>query len=103
AEDLEWADTVFSAVLLASLLMYFVIQAFKIPSSSMESTLMVGDHLFVNKFVYGLRVPLAGKRVFELRPISRGDVIVFQFPDDDITHLHCGSVQYRKDFIKRVV
>lgn len=102
-EDLEWADTVFSAVLLASVLMYFVVQAFKIPSSSMESTLLIGDHLFVNKFIYGLRVPLAGKRVFSLAPISRGDVIVFEFPDHDVSHLHCGSVQYRKDFIKRVV
>ncbi len=103
AEDTEWADTVFSAVLLASLLMYFVIQAFKIPSSSMESTLLIGDHLFVNKFIYGLRIPLTGKRLFELRPIERGDVIVFEFPDDDPQHLHCGSLQYRKDFIKRVI
>ena len=102
-EDLEWADTVFSAVLLASLLMYFVVQAFKIPSSSMESTLLIGDHLFVNKFIYGLRIPLTGKRLFKLRPVNRGDVIVFRFPDDDPHDLHCGSVQYHKDFIKRVV
>jgi signal peptidase I len=69
----------------------------------MESTLLIGDHLFVNKFIYGLRVPLAGRRVFPLKPIARGDVIVFQFPDVDSHALHCGSVQYRKDFIKRVV
>ncbi|MBI3551114.1 MAG: signal peptidase I [Elusimicrobia bacterium] len=102
-EDLEWSDTVFSAVLLASMLMYFVIQAFKIPSSSMESTLLIGDHLFVNKFIYGLRVPLTGKRLFKFRPVERGDVIVFRFPDDDPHNLHCGSVQYGKDFIKRVI
>lgn len=103
AEDLEWADTVFSAVILASMLMYFIVQAFKIPSSSMESTLLIGDHLFVNKFIYGLRIPLTGKRLFKFKPVDRGDVIVFQFPDDDPHDLHCGSVQYRKDFIKRVV
>ena len=102
-EDLDWAETVFSAMLLASVLMYFVIQAFKIPSGSMRSTLLEGDHLFVNKFVYGLRVPLAGKRVFPLRQVQRGDIIVFQFPSDDPSDLHCGSLQYGRDFIKRVV
>lgn len=103
AEDTEWAETVFSAVLLASVLMYFIVQAFKIPSGSMEKTLLIGDHLFVNKFIYGLRVPLKGSRLFPLRPVSRGDVIVFRFPSDDVTELHCGSIQYGKDFIKRVI
>ncbi|MBI5241369.1 MAG: signal peptidase I [Elusimicrobia bacterium] len=102
-EDLEWAETVFSAVLLASVLMYFVIQAFKIPSGSMRSTLLEGDHLFVNKFIYGLRVPLTGKRVLALRRVQRGDIVVFRFPVDDPRELHCGSIQYGKDFIKRVV
>lgn len=102
-EDSEWSETVFSAVILASLLMYFVIQAFKIPSGSMESTLLIGDHLFVNKFIYGLRVPFSGERVFPLRPVERGDIIVFRFPVDDPRELHCGSVQYGKDFIKRVI
>lgn len=103
AEDLEWAETVFSAVLLAAVLMYFVVQAFKIPSGSMEKTLLIGDHLFVNKFIYGLRVPFSGSRVLPLKPVNRGDIIVFRFPVDDPRELHCGSVQYRKDFIKRVV
>jgi signal peptidase I len=102
-EDEEWAETVFSAVVLASLLMYFVIQAFKIPSSSMEPTLLIGDHLFVNKFIYGVRVPFTGKRVFQFRPVKRGDIIVFQFPTDDAEEQHCGSPQYKKDFIKRVI
>jgi signal peptidase I len=102
-EDLEWSETVFSAVLLASVLMYFVVQAFKIPSGSMERTLLVGDHLFVNKFTYGLRVPFTGKRVLPLRQVARGDVIVFRFPSDDPTELHCGSIQFGKDFIKRVI
>jgi signal peptidase I len=102
-EDSEWSETVFSAVLLAAVLMYFVIQAFKIPSGSMESTLLIGDHLFVNKFVYGLRVPVSGKRVLPLKKVQRGDIIVFRFPVDDPRELHCGSVQFRKDFIKRVI
>lgn len=102
-EDLEWADTVFSAALMASLLMMFVIQAFKIPSASMERTLLIGDHLFVNKFLYGLRVPVSGARVLPIRQPKRGDVMVFQFPVDDPTALHCGSVQYGKDFIKRLI
>ena len=103
SEDLEWAETVFSAVLLAAVLMYFVVQAFKIPSGSMRSTLLEGDHLFVNKFIYGLKVPLAGRRALPMRKVSRGDVIVFQFPSDDARELHCGSIQYGKDFIKRVI
>ena len=102
-EDIEWADTVFSATLLAWVLMSFVLQAFKIPSSSMEKTLLIGDHLFVNKFLYGLRVPFSGKRVIPFKPVSRGDVVVFRFPVDDPRELHCGSMQYGKDFIKRVV
>jgi signal peptidase I len=102
-EDLEWADTVFSAALMASLLMMFVIQAFKIPSASMEKTLLIGDHLFVNKFLYGARVPVTGRRILPLRQPKRGDVLVFQFPVDNPTELHCGSVQYGKDFIKRLV
>jgi signal peptidase I len=102
-EDLEWAETVFSAVLLASVLMYFVVQAFKIPSGSMRNTLLEGDHLFVNKFIYGLRVPFTGRRVLALRQVQRGDVIVFRFPVDDPKERHCGDVQYGKDFIKRVI
>jgi signal peptidase I len=102
-EDLEWADTVFSAALMASLLMMFVVQAFKIPSASMEKTLLIGDHLFVNKFLYGVRVPISGRRILPLRKPRHGDILVFQFPVEDPTELHCGSVQYGKDFIKRLI
>ncbi|MBI3300153.1 MAG: signal peptidase I [Elusimicrobia bacterium] len=102
-EDLEWADTVFSAVFLASLLMYFIVQAFKIPSGSMESTLRIGDHLFVNKFIYGVRIPFTQKRVLRFRSVKAGDIVVFQFPTDDPEAQHCGGQQYAKDFIKRVV
>lgn len=102
-EDWEWSETVFSAVLLASVLMYCVVQAFKIPSGSMRMTFLEGDHLFVNKFIYGLRVPLKGTRVMPLRKVERGDVIVFRFPSDNPQEAHCGSIQYGKDFIKRVI
>lgn len=102
-EDLEWSDTFCSAILLAAVLMYCVMQAFKIPSGSMRNTLLEGDHLFVNKFVYGIRVPFTQKRVFKWKKVRHGDVVVFQFPTDEESELHCGSVQYGKDFIKRAV
>ncbi|MBI4678345.1 MAG: signal peptidase I [Elusimicrobia bacterium] len=102
-EDWEWSETVFSAVILASVLMYFVIQAFKIPSGSMRRTFMEGDHLFVNKFIYGLRVPFSGRRVLSLRKVARGDIVVFRFPSEDPRKAHCNSIQHGKDFIKRVV
>lgn len=102
-EDLEWAETFFSALILASLMMYFVVQAFKIPSGSMKNTLLIGDHLFVNKFVYGIRIPFTNKRVLRLRPVDAKDVVVFRFPTEDTEEQHCGSIQYGKDFIKRVV
>ncbi|MBI4051171.1 MAG: signal peptidase I [Elusimicrobia bacterium] len=102
-EDLEWSETVFSAVLLAAFMMYFLIQAFKIPSGSMRSTLLEGDHLFVNKFIYGVRIPWTSKKFWKLRPIRREDVVVFRFPSESPQEVHCGSPQYGKDFIKRVV
>jgi signal peptidase I len=103
AEDWEWSETVFSAVLLASVLMYCVVQAFKIPSGSMRMTFLEGDHLFVNKFIYGLRVPFKGTRIMPLRSIERKDIVVFRFPSDNPQEAHCGSIQYGKDFIKRVI
>jgi signal peptidase I len=97
-ESLEWADTGFSAILLAATIMFFVVQAFKIPSGSMRSTLLEGDHLFVNKFIYGLRVPYTGRRVFRFREVQRGDIVVFRFPAEDKDNPH-----YGKDFIKRAI
>jgi|CXWL01.1.fsa_nt_gi signal peptidase I len=102
-DDLEWADTVFSSALLAWVLMTFLIQAFKIPSGSMERTLLIGDHLFVNKFIYGLRVPIWGKRLIPLRDVQRGDVMVFEFPVADPRDPHCGKINAGENFIKRVV
>lgn len=97
-ESLEWADTGFSAILLAAAIMYFVVQAFKIPSGSMRSTLLEGDHLFVNKFIYGLRVPYTGKKILRWREVQRGDVVVFRFPAESKESQH-----YGKDFIKRAI
>ncbi len=101
--DMEWSETVFSAVLLASVVMYLFVQAFKIPSGSMEKTFLVGDHLFVNKFVYGFRIPYTKTKILKFRHVKRGDIVVFQFPSEDPREFQCGGSQYGKDFIKRVV
>lgn len=98
AVDLEWAQTASSAVIMASVIMYTLVQAFKIPSGSMHPTLYEGDHLFVNKFYYGIRVPFTDKRVFEFHQPHRGDVVVFRFPSEDSSNSH-----YSKDFIKRTI
>ena len=70
----------------------FLVEAFKIPSGSMERTLLVGDFLLVNKLVYGAEVPFTGKRLPALRHPQLGDVVVFQWPEDPT-----------KDFVKRLV
>jgi len=103
AEDLEWVETSFSAIILASVIMYAVLQAFKIPSGSMEDTLLIGDHLFVNKFIYGIRVPFTTKRVFKIRDVKRGEVIVFQAPPEAIVSRDERESGVKKDFIKRAV
>ncbi len=90
---------------LAIILRTFFVQAYKIPSGSMEPTLLVGDHIIVNKLIYGLRLPDSffgltplekdipwGHYVFKFEPVHRGDVVVFVFPPDPT-----------KDFIKRVI
>jgi len=102
-EDMEWSETIFSAVVLASVVMYLFVQAFKIPSGSMRVTFLEGDHLFVNKFIYGFRVPYTNKKVLNFKKINRGDIVVFQFPSFDPAEEQCGGRQYGKDFIKRVI
>ncbi len=97
-DNLEWADTGFSAILLASVVMFFVIQAFKIPSGSMRMTFIEGDHLFVNKFIYGIPIPFSDKKILPFKKVSPEDIVIFRFPTDDKTNQHHG-----KDFIKRVV
>ncbi len=88
----EYTESIGVAVFVALLLRAFVVEAFKIPSGSMIPTLEVGDHIFVNKFIYGLRVPLTNLRPVRFRTPTRGEVIVFVYPKDE-----------DKDFIKRVV
>lgn len=102
AADLEWVETAFSAVLLAAVIMYGLVQAFKIPSGSMEDTLLIGDHLFVNKFIYGVRVPFTEKRLFKIRDVRRGDIIVFQCPEAALSDQE-RERGVRKDFIKRAI
>jgi signal peptidase I len=97
-EEKEWIDTGFSAIFMATFIMYFIVQAFKIPSGSMRSTLMEGDHLFVNKFIYGLRIPLTDKKIARFKKVKHDDIIVFRFPSEDKKSEH-----YGKDFIKRAI
>ena len=88
----EYVEALFTAVLIAFVIRSFIVEPFKIPSSSMVPTLMIGDHIFVNKFIYGLRPPFTKKHFFRYRTPKRGEVIVFIYPEDE-----------SKDFIKRVV
>jgi len=94
----EWGEALFVAAILALIIRTFVVQAFKIPSGSMEDTLLIGDHLLVNKFIYGMQVPFSDERFFTIRHPQRGDIIVFEFPEDKGK-----SYFQRRDFIKRVV
>lgn len=88
----EYFESIFIALLLALTIRSFVIEAFKIPSSSMVPTLLIGDHIFVNKFAYGLRVPFTKYWPVHLNKVKHGDVIVFMFPRDESLN-----------FIKRVI
>lgn len=101
--DLEWADTSWSAILLASLLMFFVIQAFKIPSGSMRMTLIEGDHLFVNKFIYGIHIPFSnGKRILEFKKVKHKDIVIFSAPESALSKTE-KEKGIKKDFIKRAI
>ena len=88
----EYAESIIIAVLLALVIRTYLVQAFKIPSGSMEDTLAIGDHLLVNKFIYGTKVPFTATSIIKIRDPRQGDVIVFEYPEDP-----------SKDFIKRVV
>jgi len=88
----EYLEPIIIVGLIALFIRAFVVQAFKIPSSSMEPTLLVGDYILVNKFIYGFRIPYTDTRYFQFKKPQRGDVIVFIFPLDP-----------SKDFIKRVI
>src|SRR5881227_3612000 len=88
----EYFESLVIAVVLALFIRTFVVQAFKIPTGSMEQNLLIGDHLLVNKFVFGATRSPAERAVLPIREIRRSDVIVFKFPKDP-----------SRDFIKRVI
>jgi signal peptidase I len=88
----EYAEAIGMALLLALFIRTFMVQAFKIPSGSMISTLEIGDHILVNKLAYGIRIPFWEDYLVDFQKPRRGDVIVFIYPEDR-----------SKDFIKRVI
>jgi len=88
----EYAEAIIIALLLALFIRTFVVQAFKIPSGSMLDTLLIGDHILVNKFIYGVKNPFYGSTWIPLKNPERGDIIVFKYP-----------VNPTQDYIKRVV
>ncbi len=93
----EYFEAIFWAVFLALLIRAFVFEAFRIPTGSMIPTLQVHDHLFVNKFIYGLKIPFTRIKFLEFRAPHRGEIIVFEYPYDD------DPDSTGKDLIKRVV
>lgn len=88
----EYTEAIVMAVLLALIIRAFVVQAFKIPSGSMKSTLLVGDHILVNKFIYGVKIPFTSTEIFRISEPKHRDIVVFKYPVDP-----------SKDFIKRVI
>jgi len=88
----EYAEAIITALILALVIRTYVIQAFKIPSGSMIPTLLIGDHILVNKFIYGTKIPFTDRRVLVFKKPGKGDIIVFKYPVDP-----------KKDFIKRAI
>jgi len=88
----EYARSFFPILLIVFLLRSFLSEPFRIPSASMMPTLLIGDFLLVNKFTYGIRLPVINKKIIELDEPHRGDIVVFRFPKDPTV-----------DYIKRVV
>ena len=88
----ENIEAILVAIVLALFIRTFIIQAFKIPSGSMKQTLQIGDHILVNKFIYGIKLPFLMTTIVPIKNPKRGDIVVFKFPEDP-----------DKDFIKRVI
>jgi len=88
----EYTEAILIALVLALFIRSFVVQAFKIPSGSMIPTLLIGDHLLVSKFIYGIKNPITGETWIKIKQPQHGDVVVFKYP-----------VNPKQDFIKRVV
>ena len=88
----EYIEAILIALLLALFIRTFVVQAFKIPSGSMLNTLLIGDHILVNKFIYGIKDPFSGNTWIPVKKPGRGDVVVFKYP-----------LNPSQDYIKRVI
>lgn len=88
----EYVEAFAVALVLALVIRSFVVQAFKIPSGSMLETLQIGDHLLVNKFLYGVKLPFMDKVLVKVSDPAFQDIIVFEYPEDP-----------DKDFIKRII
>ena len=88
----EYIESIIIAILIALFIRTFIICAYKIPSRSMVQTLLVGDHILVNKFIYGVKIPLLRNTIIPVREPKRGEIVVFIYPNDR-----------SKDFIKRVI
>ena len=89
---LDWTAGLFPVILVVFLLRSFAFEPFKIPSGSMIPTLLIGDLILVNKYTYGLRLPVANTRITDGKPVERGDVVVFHYPPKP-----------NVDYIKRVI
>src|SRR5712671_881107 len=88
----EYLESIVIAVILALFIRTFVVQAFKIPTGSMENNLLIGDHLLVNKFVFAPTLTRLEGLLLPIDPIRRGDIVVFKYPEEP-----------ERDFIKRVI
>ena len=88
----EYFESICVAVILALFVRTFIVQAFKIPTGSMENNLLIGDHLLVNKFVFAPTLTRLENRLLPIDPIRRGDILVFKYPEEP-----------DRDFIKRVI
>src|SRR5947199_1318596 len=86
----EYLEALLIAVIFATFARTWVVQAFKIPSGSMEKNLLIGDHILVNKFVYGPTLSPLEEKLLPIRKVRHGDVVVFKYPEDP-----------NRDFIKR--
>ena len=88
----EYTEAIIIALVLALFIRTFIVQAFKIPSGSMLPTLLIGDHILVSKFIYGIKNPFTGSVLIPIQSPERGDIVVFKYPKDP-----------KLDYIKRVI
>ncbi len=84
----EYPKSFFPVILIVFLLRSFLVEPFKIPSGSMLPTLLVGDFILVNKFTYGIRLPVINMKILDLNEPQRGEVMVFRYPENPVARLH---------------